>query len=74
MYTFDGSPIARRRRAKGLTQERLSKRAKVHSGHISYIERGKYVPSVLTLANLAAAVDCPPEVLFAECIRTIEPE
>lgn len=71
-YVFDGAPIARRRRAKGLTQARLAARAKTNPGHLSRLEHSKYVPSVVVLANLAEAIGLTPETLLVECLRKLK--
>ena len=51
-----GSSIRSWRRASGFTIARLGEMATVDSGFLAYIENGKKLPSVTTLAKLASAL------------------
>ncbi|WP_035061921.1 helix-turn-helix domain-containing protein [Andreprevotia chitinilytica] len=52
-----GGNIARQRQALGLTQHQVADRLGVNPETISRFERGATVPSLQTLAGLAAALD-----------------
>jgi transcriptional regulator with XRE-family HTH domain len=51
------------RRAKGLSQEELAHRAKIHQTYLSGVERGKRNPSVMVLARIAEALQADIEDL-----------
>lgn len=51
------------RRAKGLTQEELGHRAKIHQTYLSGIEQGRRNPSLIVLARLAKALKAGLEEL-----------
>ncbi|MCS7051989.1 MAG: helix-turn-helix domain-containing protein, partial [Thermomicrobium sp.] len=56
--------IRERRRAAGLTQQRLAERAGVSRQALIAIEAGRLVPSVLVALRLARALGCTVEDLF----------
>ena len=56
-YAAMGRRIRQRRRELRLTQERLAERTEVSASFVGHLERGEKVPSVDTLARLAAALD-----------------
>ncbi|MFD4196691.1 helix-turn-helix domain-containing protein [Amycolatopsis thermoflava] len=47
------------REAKGWSQERLARKARVHWTTISKLERGIFNPTLIMLARLAQALDAP---------------
>ncbi|MCD6239328.1 MAG: helix-turn-helix transcriptional regulator [Thermotogae bacterium] len=49
---------------KGITQEELARVIKVSRQTITYIERGKYKPSVLLALKIAKTLGCQVEDLF----------
>ncbi len=51
------------RRARGLTQEELGHRAKIHQTYLSGIEQGRRNPSLVVLARLARALKAGLEEL-----------
>jgi transcriptional regulator with XRE-family HTH domain len=51
------------RRAKGLTQEELGHRAKLHQTYLSGIEQGRRNPSAVALQKIAAALGADIEDL-----------
>ncbi len=53
-----GSRIAQRRRSAMLTQAQLAERIDVTTETISRIERGRTMPSLITLQEIAAALGC----------------
>jgi transcriptional regulator with XRE-family HTH domain len=59
-----GSQIAERRRLANLTQAQLAERIDVATETISRVERGATVPSVASLARIAAALGCEPYELL----------
>lgn len=58
-----GLNLQRLRRARGLSQEELADRAKVHQTYLSGVETGKRNPSVLVLQRIAAALKADIEDL-----------
>lgn len=61
-----GAFVRERRRALGLTQRQLGERIDWVQERISLLERGGYgLPSVIILARLARALDCPLTALIA---------
>lgn len=63
-----GNLIRRRRKAVGLGQEGLADKATLHRTHVSLIERGKRMPSLLVIKKLAAALD----TTMADLMRELE--
>jgi transcriptional regulator with XRE-family HTH domain len=55
-----GQNIRRQRRARGLSQERLSEMAGLHRGTVYVIEIGHREPRAETIARLSAAMGCEP--------------
>lgn len=51
------------RRAKGLSQEELAHRARIHQTYLSGVETGKRNASLVVLARIAAALDADIEDL-----------
>lgn len=49
--------IKKLREGKGLTQEQLAEMVELHVTNISKIERGLYIPPILTLERIAKALD-----------------
>ena len=65
-----GSLIRRRRLAVGLGQEGLADAASLHRTHISLLERGKRMPSLLVIKKLAAALGTTMASLMDELERS----
>ena len=61
-----GSLIRRRRHAAGLGQEALADKAGLHRTHVSLLERGKRMPSLVVVKKLAAALGTTMASLMAE--------
>lgn len=51
--------VRNRRYALGLTQEQLAEKADFHVNFIGGIERAEKNPSLLSLVELAKALECP---------------
>lgn len=51
------------RLARGLSQEELSERAKMHRTHLGQIERLTKTPSLEAIVNIANALEVDPGVL-----------
>ena len=64
-----GSLIRRRRLAIGLGQEGLADEATIHRTHVSLLERGKRMPSLLVVQKLARALDTTMASLMEELER-----
>jgi len=58
--------VRARRRAAGLTQGALAKRARCALAFISLIERGKANPSLVTMVLIAGALECAVPDLLSE--------
>ena len=61
-----GRLIARKRRAKGLSQEKLAELAGVHRTYISQIERGLKSPTVAVLIQISIALGISAGSLLSE--------
>jgi transcriptional regulator with XRE-family HTH domain len=64
-----GTLIRRRRLALGLGQEALADKATLHRTHVSLLERGKRMPSLLVIRKLAAALETTMASLMEELER-----
>lgn len=60
-----GDNFKNKRIERDLSQEKLSKLSGVSKPMISYIERGKRVPSVLTAQKIARVLRCTIDDLLA---------
>lgn len=60
---YIGSQIRLHREAAGLTQEALARKAKLPQSHICRLERGKHVPSHLTIDRVAKALKISPALI-----------
>jgi transcriptional regulator with XRE-family HTH domain len=67
MRKLVGSNFARLRREKGLTQEEVEARSGFSQQYLSSLERGRRNPTVITLYELAQALD----VSHVELIRPV---
>ncbi len=65
MRKLVGRNVARLRREKGLTQEEIETRSGFSQQYLSSLERGRRNPTVITLYELAQAL----EVDYMELIR-----
>jgi transcriptional regulator with XRE-family HTH domain len=54
------------RRARGLSQEELAHRAKIHQTYLSGVEGGKRNPSIVVLQRIAAALSVDIELLLRQ--------
>jgi transcriptional regulator with XRE-family HTH domain len=67
-----GDNIRRLRRDVGMTQEDLADRLGCTNAMISQVERGRTMPSVETLAEIADILGTPYGVIFGEPLATAE--
>lgn len=65
MRQLVGRNVARLRRAKGITQEQLEERSGFSQHYLSGLERGRRNPTVVTVYELAKALDVDFRELFA---------
>jgi transcriptional regulator with XRE-family HTH domain len=61
-----GKLIRRRRLQAGLGQEALADKAGLHRTHVSLLERGKRMPTLIVVKKLAAALGTSMADLMAE--------
>jgi len=61
-----GAAIRARRKIMSLSQEALADHAGIDRSHMGKIERGERNVTLLNLAKLAEALDCPPSLLLME--------
>jgi transcriptional regulator with XRE-family HTH domain len=54
-----GRAISELRREKGMTQEELSERVKLHESYISFIEGGRRNPSWITVLRISRGLKVP---------------
>ena len=67
-----GEYLRRKRKALGLTQERLAELCDLTPEHISGIERGRRLPSVKTLLRMAEALNVSlPEAFQFQKLRPL---
>ncbi len=59
-----GESVRRRRKALGLTLEKLAERANLTPNYIGTVENGRRDPSLSTIQQIAAALDAPPAELL----------
>ena len=64
MRRLVGANVARLRRARGLTQEQLEARSGFSQQYLSGLEQGRRNPTVVTLHELAQALDTTPQELL----------
>ncbi|MFC7738741.1 helix-turn-helix domain-containing protein [Roseomonas sp. GCM10028921] len=60
MRRLVGRNVARLRRARGITQERLEELTGHSQQYLSDLERGRRNPTVVTLFELSQALGCQP--------------
>jgi len=60
-----------RRTELGLTQQTLANRVDVPHTYISDLERGRFSPSLATIATLAEALDTTPSVLLSGAVVAV---
>lgn len=65
MRKLVGRNVARLRREKGLTQEDLAARSGFSQQYLSSLERGRRNPTVITLYELALALEVSHTLLVA---------
>lgn len=68
-YTEIGRRIARRRKALGLTQAKVSERAEIGDKYLSSIERAISIPSTEVIMRLAIALDTTPDEFLVGTAR-----
>lgn len=59
-----GSKIKEKRKSKNLTQEQLAELVEIGTPNISYIENGKFYPTVETLEKICKALEVKPFELY----------
>lgn len=59
-----GKKIKMIRKERNLTQEQLAERVDIGTPNISYIETGKFAPSIETMQKIAAALNVTPRELY----------
>lgn len=64
MRRLVGTNFARLRRAKGLTQEQVEELSGFSQQYLSGLEQGRRNPTVVTLYELALALDATPQDLI----------
>jgi len=55
------------REERGWSQEQLAERADLNRSYLGEVERGRAVPSIVTVAKLAAALGIQLSSLIARC-------
>ena len=67
-----GNRIKTIRKARKLTQEQLAEYVNIGTPNISYIENGKFAPSIDTLQKIAQALKVEPYELYLALRFTIK--
>jgi transcriptional regulator with XRE-family HTH domain len=55
------------REERGWSQEQLAERADLNRSYLGEVERGRAVPSIITVAKLAGALEVQLSSLIARC-------
>lgn len=63
-----GEVLQELRRKRGLSQEEFGFECELHRTYISLLERGKRIPSLITIIQLATGLSVPP----SEIVRHVE--
>lgn len=63
-YTLLGRRIARLRKERHLTQDKLSEKADISNNYLSNIENGRSIPSLETLVRLCEAMEVTPDTVL----------
>jgi transcriptional regulator with XRE-family HTH domain len=63
-----GEVLQELRQNRGLSQEEFGFECELHRTYISLLERGKRIPSLTTIIQLASALNVPP----SEIVRLVE--
>lgn len=63
-----GEVVQELRRKRGLSQEEFGFECELHRTYISLLERGKRIPSLTTIIQLAITLKVPP----SEMVRQVE--
>lgn len=72
-YRDMGAQIKKARLKAGLSQEKLAEASDVGITHISHIENGKTIPSVLVLIKIMNRLQITPDQLFCGYADTTAP-
>jgi transcriptional regulator with XRE-family HTH domain len=57
------------REERGFSQEQLAERADLNRSYLGEVERGRAVPSIVTVSKLAGALDIRLSLMIARCER-----
>jgi transcriptional regulator with XRE-family HTH domain len=55
------------REERGWSQEQLAERADLNRSYLGEVERGRAVPSIITVSKLASALNIQMSTLIARC-------
>ena len=72
-YRDMGSRIKKARIRAGLSQEKLAEAADVGITHVSHIENGKTIPSVMVLIKIMNRLGISPDELFCGYTENAQP-
>ncbi|HQU78397.1 MAG TPA: helix-turn-helix transcriptional regulator [Azonexus sp.] len=62
-----GAAVRHLREAQGWSQELLAEKADLNRSYLGEVERGKVIPSLATVAKLAAALEISLSRLLSHC-------
>ena len=68
-----GKVLRELRHERGLGQEELAEASRLHVNHVSFLERGMRVPSLLVVFQLSAAFELPAADLIARIEAEVGP-
>ena len=74
MRVLVGENVRRTRKLRGLTQEKFAEKSGFSQQYLSSLENGKRNPSVITLFEIAVALDVLPGDLLRPRPRRSEPK
>ena len=72
MRVLVGENVRRTRKLRGLTQEAFAEKSGFSQQYLSSLENGKRNPSVITLYEIAIALEVRPEDLLRPSLRRSE--
>ena len=71
-YNLLGRRIARLRKERRLTQDKLSEKAEISNNYLSNIENGRSIPSLETLVRLCEAMEVTPDTVLMGTVTDVK--
>ncbi|MCC0627807.1 MULTISPECIES: helix-turn-helix domain-containing protein [unclassified Clostridioides] len=68
-----GERIRERRKEMGITIEQLAEKVDIGYNHLSNIERGKKIPSLLTFIKIVNELDTTSDIILKDYVKYAKP-